>query len=57
MMASQSKPSSVSPLRGQRRPGAPRGAFLLPVELRRVNHTTSTNGADFIREYLRKPYN
>ena len=30
---------------------------LLPVELRHVNHTASTNGVDFIRNNLRKPYN
>lgn len=31
--------------------------FLLPVELRRVNHTASTNAGDFTFEILRKPYN
>jgi hypothetical protein len=42
------------PLRGQRRlgwPGWP--AFLLPVELRRVNHTASTNAEDFTSPTLR----
>ncbi len=36
------------PLRGQRRLGLPRIglSLLLPVELRRVNHTASTNGPD-----------
>lgn len=47
------------PLRGQRRLGWPRDrlAFLLPVELRRVNHTASTNSEDSTFKSLRKPYN
>jgi chromosome segregation ATPase len=31
--------------------------LLLPVELRRVNHTASTNKFDFTLGSLRKPYN
>ncbi len=31
--------------------------LLLPVELRRVNHTASTNSPDFTLGSLRKPYN
>ncbi len=46
------------PLRGQRRLGLPGGlTLLLPVELRRVNHTASTNCEDFTFKSLRKPYN
>jgi uncharacterized protein (TIGR02449 family) len=32
-------------------------ALLLPVELRRVNHTASTNAADFTLKVWRSPYN
>ncbi len=46
------------PLRGQRRLGWPiRLTLLLPVELRHVNHTASTNASDFTAESLRQPYN
>lgn len=55
------------PLRGQRRLGltvahldklsANEPTLLLPVELRRVNHTASTNAGDFTFKTLRKPYN
>ena len=34
-----------------------RSTLLLPVELRHVNHTASTNISDFTFGFLRKPYN
>jgi len=46
-------------LRGQRRLGGPEKdtSLLLPVELRRVNHTASTNGPILTRATWLKPYN